>query len=141
MLRAMSYPALARFTAAAALAVAMISAPGCRKSSSHKHDRRDVVLKPGKATEINVRMAAKATVSARFAADAPLAWNTHSHPAGVTTYHSKGNSASGTLTIKANKQDVYSMMWTNKGKKPVKLHIDLDLPRGTELAKGHDDDD
>lgn len=117
----------------AAVALLVLQLGACRKASSHKHQSRDMVVQPGKFAEVNVRMAAKATVSAQFNADAPLAWDTHSHPAGKTTYHSKGNGASGKLAITADKQDVYSFLWKNEGKKPVKLRVELDLPRGTEV--------
>jgi len=131
MVPPMSQPA--RIVLAVSLSLALLQLGACRKAASAKQESKEFVVAPGKFAEVNVRMVAKAKVTATFKADAKVQWDTHSHPLGKTVYHSKGEDASGKLAITADKQATYSFLWKNDSAKPIKLRVTLNLPRGTEV--------
>lgn len=102
----------------AGLAVLVLA--GCTSGPAPADDRAPVVhagehtVDPGGFVEVNLAMNASAEVSASFEADAPLAWDVHSHDGQRVLVHDNGTAANGTINLQAPEEGVYSLLWENR---------------------------
>lgn len=120
-------------------AVALLAAlvlSGCAGGSDE--DQGDLVsrswtLAPGAWAEVDLRMSAGARVDAVFGAQAPLAWDVHSHGQDGVRQHHSGTAATGTIRFEAPAAGVYSLFWENRGRTTTRLDItvtgDADVER------------
>jgi hypothetical protein len=89
------------------------------------------------ALEINVELAAGATMTARFRSDAPVAWNVHSHPGDTPMIHAEGSDAAGERSFAAEAAGVYSYLWVNKGSRAVELAVELRIDGAGRVHSTH----
>lgn len=76
--------------------------------------------------EINLELGAGDTMAATFSTDgAPLQWNVHSHEGSDAIIHARGEGASGELRHDAAKTGMYSFLWHNEQRAPVRLTVEL----------------
>jgi hypothetical protein len=93
---------------------------------------------PGDMAEINLELAAGDTMVAKFASDGgTLKWNVHSHEGDNAVMHAQGDDAEGAPGHTAAKAGMYSFMWTNAGKTPVTLTIELELGGSAKVHSTH----
>lgn len=93
---------------------------------------------PGDMAEINLELAAGDTMAAKFSSDGgTLKWNVHSHEGDKAVIHAQGDDAKGEPGHAAAKAGMYSFLWKNTGKKPVKLTIELELGGSAKVHSTH----
>jgi hypothetical protein len=80
---------------------------------------------PGAFAEINLELGDGAKSSASFEADAPLAWNVHSHPSDEPVIHAEGSDSKGVPAFAADQGGAYSYLWANRSARAVKLRVEL----------------
>lgn len=87
---------------------------------------RTWTIEPGRIAEVNLALAAGATMAATFSTDgAPLSWNVHSHEGDDAIIHAEGKDASGELRHVVTKGGMVSFLWINDGPAPVRLTVEL----------------
>jgi hypothetical protein len=87
---------------------------------------RTWTIAPGDMAEVNLELDAGDTMTARFSTDGdPLKWNVHSHEGSHAIIHSEGEDASGELHHGVAKRGMYSFLWRNEGRAPVRLTVEL----------------
>ena len=75
--------------------------------------------------EVNLRMAANATLHYRWDAAANITFNVHSHAGGQVVTHVRHFGAAHEGNFTAPAAGGYSLMWENFGPQPVALRYDL----------------
>lgn len=80
-------------------------------------------LGPDRFVEVNLEMNESASVTARYQADAAVAWDVHSHEQGQIRLHDEGESAEGTITFEAPNAGTFSILWENRGEDAVDLSV------------------
>ena len=99
---------------------------------------RTWTIAPGDMAEINLELAAGATMAAKFSSDGDaLKWNVHSHEGDNAIIHAQGGDANGEPRHTAAKAGMYSFLWKNDGKKPVQLTVELELGGSARVHSTH----
>ncbi len=80
-------------------------------------------LGPDRFVEVNLELNESASVTARYQADAAVAWDVHSHEQGQVRIHDEGESAEGTITFEAPHAGTFSILWENRGQAAVDLSV------------------
>lgn len=87
---------------------------------------RTWTVAPGDMAEINLELAAGDTMAATFSTEgAALKWNVHSHEDREAIIHAQGEDAAGELRHTVSKGGMYSFLWVNQGRAPVRLTVEL----------------
>jgi hypothetical protein len=109
-----------------------------RDASTSAAWSRTWTVAPGEMAEINLELAAGDTMAARFSTDGGvLSWNVHSHEGNEAIIHAKGDAASGRPEHTAAKPGMYSFLWHNSSRTPVRLTVTLELGGAAKVHSTH----
>lgn len=116
----------------ARLAAALVSLAACGDDVGPGLEERTHVYAVGGGTfvELRVDLTAASAMTVIWSADAPLAWQVHSHPLGSQEVHVDGpdGDVGGAIEFAAPAWRVYGVQWSNFRDSVTTLEVTLELP-------------
>lgn len=109
----------------------LVAGPGCLEDADEDALlEREPTIPAGEFFEVDLSMEEGQEVGYRWEAiaEAPLAFDVHSHTDAGLSYHQQTNASTGQGTFAAPNPGTYSLLWANEGQTPltVEIHIEGD---------------